>query len=185
MLLRAAKNPQKTRQIDPPGHLRQYPCVAKATLEVIDVLRRSAAKLRGGSDYSWGHLGQCNCGHLSQVVTGKSSGEIHKMALEMGGDWTERVNGYCPTSGMAIDSLIRQLVQLGFNVNDLADLESLSDDRILRTLPEDRRWLSHNVREDVIEYLEAWAVLLDAERVRKLEEHSLQRVGVDAAAAAE
>ena len=137
--------------------------VAYAKLELIDALETAALRLRRGAPYQWGHLGQCNCGHLAQVVTGRDDASIHRAALQLGGEWADRAREYCATSGLAVDTIVGRLIDLGFSTNDLAELEALSNDRVLRRLPSGRRYLQRNRREDVVEYLETWAAWLREE----------------------
>lgn len=142
--------------------------MAYANVELVRTLRRTAARLREGAGYQWGHLGMCNCGHLAQTLTGLPKAEIHAAALVLGGEWEDRVRDYCPTSGYAIDEIIRAMLEHGFDASDLADLEDLRDDRILRRLPSGRRHLQRNQRADVIEYLETWAKMLEEELEARL-----------------
>ncbi len=141
--------------------------MAYANRILIDALRRTARRLREGADYSWGHLGMCNCGQLAQAVTGRAGAEIHSAALAAGGAWIDRAREYCPTSGRPVDAILRELMGIGLNVSDVADLENLSDDRVLRRLPSGRRWLTRNEVSDVVEYLETWAGLLEEELGRR------------------
>src|SRR5690606_25050848 len=106
---------------------------------------------------------QCNCGHLAQTLTGRGHAEIHVAALQRGGEWEDRVREYCPTSGLAIDEIIRSMLDHGLTTGDLADLEDLRDDRVLRRLPWGRRYLRRSERDVVIEYLGTWAALLEEE----------------------
>lgn len=149
--------------------------MAYANVELIGALRQTAARLRQGSDYQWGHLGMCNCGQLAQTLTGHDRNAIHAAALRIGGEWEDRVREYCPTSGQPIDAIIRTMLAQGLTTGDLADLEDLSDDRILRQLPSGRRYLERNQRDDVVEYLETWASLLEQELQQRV-----ARVGVAA-----
>ncbi|MCA9653440.1 MAG: hypothetical protein H6712_11280 [Myxococcales bacterium] len=142
--------------------------MAYANVELIQALRRTAARLREGSDYQWGHLGMCNCGQLAQTLTGEDRHAIHAAALRIGGEWEDRVREYCPDSGQPIDAIIRAMLGHGLSTGDLADLEDLSDDRILRRLPSGRRYLERNQRDDVIEYLETWAALLEEQLRERL-----------------
>jgi hypothetical protein len=134
--------------------------MAHPSLTLITALLRTAARLREGAEYQWGHLGMCNCGHLAQTITARSRREIHEAALERGGEWADRVREYCPSSGHAIDAIIDELLALGLTSGELADLEHLADDRVLRRLPPERRHLVHNSRDDVVLYLETWAELV-------------------------
>jgi hypothetical protein len=140
--------------------------MAYANVRLIQALRSTAARLRSGAPYQWGHLGMCNCGHLAQTITRRSKREIHEAALALGGEWRERARDYCPTSGYPIDAIIRELLACGLGPSDLADLEYLADDRVLQRLGPDRE-LHRNQREDAIDYLEAWADLLDEELAQR------------------
>lgn len=137
--------------------------MAYANVELVNAMRSTAARLREGTDYQWGHLGMCNCGQLAQTITGHDRDHIHAAALRIGGEWEDRVREYCPDSGQPIDAIIRTMLAHGLTTGDLADLEDLSDDRILRRLPSGRRYLERNQRDDVVEYLETWADVLEQE----------------------
>ena len=137
--------------------------MARPSSVLIDALRTTAARLGSGSRYQWGHLGQCNCGHLVQTVCQLPPSKIHAFALEREGDWEQLANAYCPTSGLAIDDVITELVELGLTTEDLGHLEKLDDPRVLAALPGGHRWLRRNDRDDLVAYLTAWAELLEAE----------------------
>lgn len=127
-------------------------------------LRETAARLRAGADYRWAHMGSCNCGHLAQTVSLISPGELHRRAVERPGDWSEQLRDYCPSSGLPLDDIIAGLLRLGATLDQLRDLERLSDRAVLAQLPaEERRSLSYRRRADVARYFEAWA---DLERAR-------------------
>jgi len=140
--------------------------MAYPSLALIDALRTTAARLDAGATYQWGHLGQCNCGHLVQTVCRIDPAAIHRWATERAferqGDWEDLANDYCPTSGLPIDHVIGRLCELGLTTDDLAHLEKLSDEAVLAALPGGKRWLRRNQREDVVAYLRAWADLLAA-----------------------
>jgi hypothetical protein len=124
-------------------------------------LRTTANKIEHNSSYQWGHMGLCNCGFLAQEITSLSKDEIHRRAMQRHGDWSEQLNDYCPTSGLPMDDLIDQLVNFGFTPEELRHLERLSDKAVLQRLPIEKRYLSHNIKADVILYLNAWANLLE------------------------
>jgi len=136
--------------------------MAHRTHRLIAALRTTAARLDGGAAYQWGHLGQCNCGHLVQTVCGLPTRVIHEWALEREGDWEQLANDYCPTSGHHIDDVIAALLALGMTTDDIGHLEKLDDPRVLDGLPGGARWLRRNDRADVVLYLETWAALLEA-----------------------
>jgi hypothetical protein len=135
--------------------------MANLRFELIQALRTTAQKIEHNSSYQWGHMGLCNCGFLAQEITSLSKDEIHRRAMQRHGDWSEQLNDYCPTSGLPMDDLIDQLVDFGFTLEELRHLERLSDPSILQRLPIQKRYLSHNVKADVIVYMTTWANLLE------------------------
>lgn len=137
--------------------------MARPSVALVTALRTTVTRLLAGSAYQWGHHGQCNCGHLAQTVCGIAPARIHTFALEREGDWEALCNAYCPTSGLPIDDVITQLVDVGLTTEDLAHLERLDDRVVLAALPGGMRWLRRNDRTDLVDYLTAWASLLEAE----------------------
>lgn len=142
--------------------------MAKASIEVLNALRRTIQRLELTADYQWGHMGACNCGHLAQEITSLKKAEIHRRAMERYGDWNEQLNDYCPTSGLAMDDMISQMLEAGFDIDDLKNLEKLSSREILNQLPAERRNLKHNVKQDVITYMKAWTVLIENQLVDQI-----------------
>lgn len=136
--------------------------MARPNLDLIAALRQTACKIEQGSPYQWGHMGSCNCGNLAQEITKLTKAEIHAHALANGrGDWNEQLNDYCPTSGLPMDLLINEMIDAGLDSDDLKHLERLSDRRILNRLPENKRHLRHNYRDDVVLYISEWATMLE------------------------
>ena len=142
--------------------------MANPSIEIIDILRRTTRRLKGSSDYQWGHMGSCNCGFLAQEISSLNKMEIHQRAMERHGDWNEQLNDYCMSSGLLIDGLITTLVSAGFTLEDLKHLERLSDPIVLEALPPSRKHLQKNSKEDVILYIKTWSKLLENEFVRNL-----------------
>lgn len=136
--------------------------MATATRELITALRLTAARLRTDVPYRWTHMGACNCGHLAQTVTQLSRAEIHRIALERAGDWGEQALEYCPSSNLPIDHVMAELLELGLEQDDINHLERLSDPRVRKALPpEQRRTLDFRSRMDAVDYMMAWARLLE------------------------
>jgi len=135
--------------------------MAKISFDLIQALRKTAHKIAQSNTYQWGHMGLCNCGFLAQEITSLSKEDIHRRAMQRHGDWSEQLNDYCPTSGLPMDDLIDELVNFGFTLGELRHLERLSDPTVLQSLPLDKRYLRHNVKEDVVVYFNAWARLLE------------------------
>ena len=135
--------------------------MARATVELVDALRRTAARLAAGGAYRWSHFGQCNCGNLAQTITCKSPQELQHAAYIGGDDWGAQAREYCPTSGYPLDFVFEALFAIGMEASDVQRLERLSDGRVLQYLG--RSDLKHNERDDVVRYMLAWADLLAQE----------------------
>lgn len=159
--------------------------MARPTPELISALRTTAARLREGSPFAWGHMGSCICGNLAQTITELSPAEIHRRAMERHGDWSEQSVEHCPASGLAIDHVIDEMLALGMVHSDIRHLERLSDPRVLARVP--ARYLRRQNPTHAIQYMEAWAELLeydlalledDADRRREVRRRDGARVPV-------
>lgn len=151
--------------------------MTKATIETITILRETAQRLSDGAPYNWCHQGSCNCGHLAQTVTKKSSAEIHALAIQRYGEWQDHVREYstvveaeefyrdsidvCSMTGLTVEHIMQSIIEKGFSADDLYHLEKLSHPAILAKIPLERKKnLQYRKREDVILYLETWATIL-------------------------
>jgi len=135
--------------------------MAKPSVELVRALRATALRLREGARYEWGHYGACNCGHLAQTLTNLTPGQLHRYAQQRGGEWRHQAEAWCDTSDQPFDLVMGQMVRAGLHVEDIAQLETLSDPTVLANLPGGPRWLSANSRDDAVLYLETWATLLE------------------------
>ena len=141
--------------------------MAKATVELVRALRLTAQRLREGAAYQWGHFGACNCGHLAQTLTRRSSAEIHRLALQQRAlDWGDEAQQFvaaeaCSSSRLPFDLVVDELLAVGLTTDDLHRLERLEDAAVLARLPGGLRWLQRNDRDDAVAYFEAWARLLE------------------------
>jgi hypothetical protein len=142
--------------------------MAKHSPSVIQLLRTTAQQLEISADYQWGHMGSCNCGFLARNITHLPKNEIHSLAMQRTGDWSEQLNDYCPGSGLLMDNIISDMITFGFETDDLKHLERLSDRTILQSLPPGKRNLRHNVKADVIEYIKAWSILLESKLLQEI-----------------
>lgn len=147
--------------------------MARATIEVVEALRNTVKKLKKGSPYMWGHMGSCNCGNLAQEITNFSKAQIHAYALQGSGDWSEQLNDYCENSQMPMDLIIFELLSFGFTVEDLQNLEYLSDHSVLQRLPMENRNLRRNYRDDVVVYMNEWADMLEEQLIEGISLDSL------------
>ncbi|MFW5883329.1 MAG: hypothetical protein ACOCVG_03080 [Verrucomicrobiota bacterium] len=141
--------------------------MAYASRVLIRLLEETADRLESGADYSWSHMGRCNCGHLAQTVTKLHPAEIHRRALvKEACDWSEiseHPRQYCPSTGYPFDHIVDALSEMGLSAADLRALENLSDRKVLKALPGGFRWLQRNRREDLILYLRTWSNLMRRE----------------------
>lgn len=124
-------------------------------------IRTAAKKIQEGTHYQWGHMGGCNCGHLAQELTPYSKREIHEYAMRKSGDWTDQVEDYCSTSAMPMDEIISSMMDSGLERKDMIDLERLKNQEVRRFMGERGIKLSHNIKQDVVDYMFAWADLLE------------------------
>jgi hypothetical protein len=147
--------------------------MARSSLQLVDILRTTARKLNASSQYQWGHMGLCNCGFLAQEITRLRKEEIHARAMMSSGDWNEQLNDYCPTSGLPMDDMIKELLAAGFDIDDLKHLERLSSPLVLQAIPFEKRGLHKNVKPDVIFYLETWAAVLEQNLLSAIDLSSL------------
>lgn len=135
--------------------------MAKANPRLIEAIEKTIAKLSNGAVYQWGHMGACNCGNLAQELTQYTKAEIHQFAMQKHGDWNEQVLDYCPSSGLPIDLMISKMLDFGLTIDDLSNLERLSDPIILSQIPKEKRdQINKNSREDVILYMQTWSKIL-------------------------
>ncbi len=154
---------------------------------LVEALRVTAARLRSGARYQWGHYGECNCGHLAQTLTNLSPGQIHRLALERDGEWRHQAAAFkgeaerCEVTGQRLDLVIRRMLGAGLSIEDIIHLETLSDPAVLARLPAGRRHLTQNGREDLILYLETWAAQLEEQLEEQLRERQTIARSVGAA----
>lgn len=135
--------------------------MARSTVELLRALRVTADRIAGPARYQWGHMGQCNCGHLAQTLTATGGQAIHRSALEREGDWSEQMVEYCPDSGLRIDDIITTMLAAGLELADLRHLERLSDPAVLALVSAEHLPLRRNRRADAVLYLRAWSELLE------------------------
>ena len=114
-------------------------------------------------------MGGCNCGNLAQELTKFNKDQIHRYAMQRHGDWNEQAEDYCSTSSMPIDLLINEMLNAGLQLEDLKHLERLDDRQVLVRFPIEKRFLKHNLREDVVAYMNAWAELLEEQLLEKIQ----------------
>lgn len=143
--------------------------MAKPNIELIDALRITAGRLKNGAYYAWGNHGACNCGHLLQSVAVLSKEEILKYAQSGIGEWTELAEEYCEDTNAPVNLLLEKLEMLGLTPVDIHNIEYLQDKEILNALPGGFRWLKRNVREDVIDYFETFANILEEKLISEIE----------------
>jgi len=143
--------------------------MAKATIELINALRLTAANLRNGAYHSWGHHGACNCGNLVQSVTKFTKEEILRYAHTGVGEWTELAAEFCPTTNTPLTLVFTKLEEVGLTPTDIHHIEYLSDREILENLPGGFRWLKRNNREDVIAYFETFANVLEEKWLQSID----------------
>ena len=142
--------------------------MAKPSIVLITALRTAAASLRSGSHYAWGHHGACNCGHLLQALTRLKEKDILAHAHTGTGEWTEIAAESCSVTGAPVSLLLSVLEAAGLTPTGIHNIEYLNDKEVLQHLPGGFRWLKRNLRQDVIDYFEAFANLLEEKLLQEI-----------------
>lgn len=153
--------------------------MARASLDLVRALDATATLVASSATYKWSSFGQCNCGHLAQVITGLGGAAIQRAAFGGSGDWGAQAREVhlhrtvyraaedepeierCAVTGWTMDRIVGALFAAGLDHDDLGHLERLSDPRVLARI--DGGAPTHHRREDVVRYLRAFADLLRAE----------------------
>ena len=129
---------------------------------LIDALRQTSNRLLDDQvEYQWGHMGQCNAGHLIQTLTGLSSFEIVESIDFQLDEWSEHAIDYCSNTGCKVDDIFLPIEKHGMTHEDIVKLENLSDRKVLNNLDGGCRHLERNNRNDVIDYMNSFADLLE------------------------
>lgn len=139
--------------------------MARASLEIVQVLRRTADRIECNTADQWGNTRLCNCGFLAQEIAKLKKEELYTRAMQRHGDSREQLNDASPIGEYAIDDILSDMLTFGFDRDDLKHLERLSDQRVLRNFPEPHHNLQPNAKHDVVKYLKAWANLLELELI--------------------
>ncbi len=134
----------------------------KSYQTLIDALRSTSHRLsQEDVDYQWGHMGQCNAGHLIQTITGMSSYEIVESIDFHMDEWSEHATDYCTKTGCKVDDIFQEVEKLGMSHQDIVQLEYLSNRNVLNNLKGGYRTLQKNNKIHVIQYMESYADLLE------------------------
>jgi hypothetical protein len=158
---------------------------------LVGALRETAAHLeREDTVYRWSQLAHCNCGHLTQTITGLSPGAIHEAAAKHRGDWAEQARtvaerplpempdygsrpaidegawapedlGICPVAELGMSQIFAELSAWGLDAADVGALERLDDPEVRRRLGTHTVDFLPSDRRNVVAYLRAWAGLLE------------------------
>jgi hypothetical protein len=78
------------------------------------------------------------------------------------GEWTELAQDYCGVTNAPVDFLLSKLSEVGLTPSDIHHLEYLDNREVLDNLPGGFRWLKKNERQDVIDYFETFADIMEA-----------------------
>lgn len=173
--------------------------MARASLRLVQALRETAARLeRTDTVYRWSQLAHCNCGHLTQTITGLSPGAIHEAAARHRGDWAEQARtvarvdapsfspdyggrpaldegawepedlGICPVAELRMSQIFAELSAWGLDAADVSALERLDDPVVRRRLGTHTVDFLHSDRRNVVAYLKAWASVLEEQLAERV-----------------
>lgn len=151
--------------------------------QLIAAIFAAADDIESGAAYQWGHVGQCNVGHIVQHLTGLSDREILAAFEQTLSEWRDHAAEYfdlavgdeplattalleerCPRAAVTLEKIYQTFHQAGLTATDIGNIEYLSDPTVLAHLPPERRHrLRRNNRHDVALYLRTYAQLLQLE----------------------
>jgi hypothetical protein len=121
--------------------------MARASARLVGALRETAARLeREDIVYRWSQLAHCNCGHLTQTITGLSPGAIHEAAARQRGDWAEQARTALPAvppgreGGLAPDYGSRPAIDEGAWEPEDLGVCSVSELRMTQVFAELAAW---------------------------------------------
>lgn len=146
--------------------------------KLITALRVAANALEQDTlHYDWEQNCSCNCGVLACAVMGVSERQLDAhidfLKPNRGVTWTEWIGSVCPVTGKPNHTILNALFAAGMVARDIPELEYLDNpnvvEQVLNSRP--RRWfglrapkpLQEGCKEDVIDYMRAWADCLTEE----------------------
>lgn len=147
--------------------IKNIKVMARPSLRLIEALRTAAKQIGNKTNYNWKDIGSCNCGNLAQILTGLDKKQITKFGIKKHGDWDMLSRLFRKESGYEIDEVIAVMLDAGLILDDFANLENLTDRRILMRMGENV-YLKRDKREDVILYLNTWASILEEELLKEI-----------------
>ncbi|MEO5682007.1 MAG: hypothetical protein ABIQ88_05155 [Chitinophagaceae bacterium] len=68
-----------------------------------------------------------------------------------------------------VSLLLLKLQEAGLTPTDIHNIEYLDNKEVLKYLPGGFRWLKRNIRQDVVDYFEAFAYLLEEKMLQEIE----------------
>lgn len=113
--------------------------------------------------YIWNQVESCNCGllvrELGQLEGGYVRDCIQKTPL-MTTTWMA-TSKYCQQTGFNLKEIFCHLFNAGLTLEDITNLEYLSDPKILaETDIDEASFVYYSYRSNLIKYLKGWLVLL-------------------------
>lgn len=156
-----------------------------ARIRLIEALRAAAENIESGSPYQWGHVGQCNVGHVVQHLAQMDDRQILQAFGRTLDQWrehaivhfdaavgdeplatTEAQRDWCNVVSAPLEQVYQLFHQAGLHAADIGHIEFLSDERVLQRIPAPQRWkLRRNDRSSAALYLRTMASLLEQELV--------------------
>jgi hypothetical protein len=134
--------------------------------KLITALRTALKVLENGTfPYNWEHCSSCNCGVVFCALTGKSPRDLVSL-IPRGqtekSTWIDRIGYHCPITGVPTNTFINGLFAAGLTLEDIKNLEFLSDPKVITKLKETgfTEKIKKSDKQHVIAYLRAWVDVL-------------------------
>ena len=149
-------------------------------LHLAGVLDNAADELsRTMIGYQWKDRTRCNCGVVARQVVQTTPSKLKKLLPPIydGGNfyptWSSMTEHYCSTTGLTKNEVFQGLFTAGLIYSDFSHLEELSHPEILarmEPLRREKKPVLRSRKSDVIAYLRAWAMGIEAFRDQALVE---------------
>jgi len=113
--------------------------------------------------YQWDSCNDCNCGILSRTIMGGKSpyeGGFLDAPFIKRIEWPFSENAYCMTTNLPLQEVFQSFKDSGFSFEDILNLESLGDDKIITRLRWDKKHSKYTTKKYVILYLKEWVKML-------------------------
>ena len=143
-------------------------------MTLIQAIESLISKLKDGTiHYYWNNFTSCNCGLLAQELIGCNESHLDKIMCEIpfGARLWTITSKYCKSTGICYDTIFKYLFETGLTIEDIEDLEYLSNEEILKETDIDTDSAQiveyYKVKSNLVKYLKGWLVILERQQKKE------------------